>query len=278
MSLVRVKRKVVGTAMGRPLMRLRELRALWRTLSSNPERGSMLCQDLCARILLPQLCKPPRVFVDVGAHIGSVTAEVLHHQPSMRIVAVEADPDKASDLNRRFPGIEVHGCAVGDREAEVTFYIDTKRPGYSSLARGTRANGDVREISVPMRRLDDILTPSADVGLIKIDVVGAELAVLRGASGLLSRCHPVVQFESGSPGGKSMGFAIEQMFDWLASSDYEILVPNRVAHDGPSLRREGFVESHFYPRRTLNYFAVPRERRTEVRDWAREAIGVVVPA
>ena len=129
-----------------------------------------------------------------------------------------------------------------------------------------------------MRRLDNVLTPPADVGLIKLDVEGAELAVLRGASELISRCRPVVLFESGPQGGRSLGDAIEDIFDWLVRRDFEIVVPNRVAHDGPGLCREGFVESHYYPRRTLNYFAVPAERRTEVRDWAREAIGVVIHA
>lgn len=278
MALTRVKQRLVGTAVGRSLMRLRELRALRKILTSNPEQGGMLCQDLCARILLPRLCKPLHVFVDVGAHIGSVTAEVLHRDPSARIVAVEADPEKAARLKRRFPDVDVHDCAVGDRKGEVTFYIDERRPGYSSLARRNRRPADVRQIDVPMRRLDDILSSTADVGLIKIDVEGAELAVLRGAAGLLSRCRPVVLFESGPQGGRSMGFGIEEIFDWLAGQGYEILVPNRVAHDGPALCRESFVESHVYPRRTLNYFAVPTERRIEVRDRAREVLGIVAPS
>jgi hypothetical protein len=29
---------------------------------------------------------------------------------------------------------------------------------------------------------------------------------------------------------------------------------------------EGFVEAHFYPFRTMNYFAIPKERRLEIRD------------
>jgi len=276
LTLVRAKQILVGTPLGRSLARLRELRALWRVVRSDPEQGGMLCQDVLVRRLLPCLCRPPRIFVDVGAHIGSVIADVRHDRPSMRIVAFEADSDKASKLSRKFPDIEVHGCALGDRDATVTFYIDTKRSGYSSLGRRDRPTTEVREVSVPMRRLDNILTRPADVGLIKLDVEGAELVVLRGASELISRCRPVILFESGPQGGTSLGDSLEDIFDWLVRRDFEIVVPNRVAHNGPGLYRESFVESHYYPPRTLNYFAVPAERRIEVRDWAREAIGVVV--
>jgi hypothetical protein len=55
----------------------------------------------------------------------------------------------------------------------------------------------------------------------------------------------------------------------LNSLDYSVIVPNRLAHDDDGLTTAGFVESHLYPRRTTNYFAVPSERRTEFRDKAR---------
>jgi FkbM family methyltransferase len=228
-------------------------------------------------MLLPGLCTSSSVFVDVGAHIGSVLADVRRCHPSIRAIAIEADPDKASNLARKFPDVEVHSCALGERHGEVSFFVNSERPGYSSLDQGHRSGDDLHEISVPMRRLDDILPDSADVDVVKIDVEGAELGVLRGSAALISRSRPVILFESGPGGGEAMGFTVESLFDWLAERDYEILVPNRVAHNGPALGREGFLESHYYPLRTLNYFAVPKERRIEIRDRARRTLGIVVP-
>ena len=126
-----------------------------------------------------------------------------------------------------------------------------------------------------MRRLDDIVSASAEVEVVKIDVEGAELGVLRGAPRLISRCRPVILFESGPAGGEELGFTAAALFDWFAESGYEVLVPNRVAHNGPPLCREGFLESHFYPFRTLNYFAIPTERRIETRDRARKGLGIM---
>jgi hypothetical protein len=50
-----------------------------------------------------------------------------------------------------------------------------------------------------------------------------------------------------------------------------------VAHEGPSLSKEGFVESHYYPRRTTNYFADPSESREEIRGKAREILKIAEP-
>ena len=62
------------------------------------------------------------------------------------------------------------------------------------------------------------------------------------------------------------------MWEFFANNKYEIFVPNRVAHNDPRLTMKGFSESHIYPRRTTNYFAVPIERRAEIRDLARKIL------
>ena len=118
-----------------------------------------------------------------------------------------------------------------------------------------------------MDTLDNLIS-SPDVDVIKIDVEGAELGVIRGGKRVLSGCRPLVMFESAprapapldTPrmrcGGSSMSWVIR-------------FVPNRLAHDGDGLSLECFLDSHVYPRRTTNYFAVPEERRIEIRDRAR---------
>jgi hypothetical protein len=37
---------------------------------------------------------------------------------------------------------------------------------------------------------------------------------------------------------------------------------------------DGFIDSHIYPRRCTNYFAIPSERRIEIRDRARDILGI----
>jgi FkbM family methyltransferase len=274
--ILRLKQALVATAAGRVLESARDNFALWKAMRSLPEQGSRLFQDVCGRRLLYSLCEPNRTFLDVGAHIGSVISNVLRRNPEITVVAIEADPQKADRLKRKFPQIKVHSCAVGDSDGQVEFQLDLTRPGFSSISSSAKTRDNVQTIRVPMRRLDDLYTADKLVGLIKIDVEGMELAVLMGGKRLIARSRPVIYFESGPGGGHAFGFTVEQLFDWFSQNDYQLFVPNRVAHDGTSLHRDGFLESHHYPQRTLNYFAVPSERRLSIRDRARAVLGVLV--
>jgi hypothetical protein len=42
--------------------------------------------------------------------------------------------------------------------------------------------------------------------------------------------------------------------------------------DDDGLNLAGFIESHLYPRRTMYYFAIPRERRAAFRERARSIL------
>lgn len=119
-----------------------------------------------------------------------------------------------------------------------------------------------------MRRLDDLI--SADnIDAIKIDVEGAELGVLIGAKRIIEQNQPVIMFESG-PGDNGLGYTKEAMWDFFDGIGYSIHMPSRVAHDDIGLSKSGFIDGHVYPRRCTNYFAIPVERRDEIRDCARK--------
>lgn len=217
-----------------------------------------------------------KTFIDVGAHIGSVIALVRDHDPTISIIAIEASTEKAENLVKKFPGIQLHKCAVSDGEGEVTFFVNTKQSGYNSLGKPQENNtDDIVEMVVPLKRMDGIIT-SDNIDVIKIDVEGAELGVLRGGEALILKNRPVIMFESGAPKNDGLGFSKEDLWDWFDEHKFELLVPNRVAHLGSGLMKEGFLESHLFPRRTTNYFAVPIERRVEIRERARDVLNLSV--
>jgi FkbM family methyltransferase len=277
-ALDEVKERFVATPLGRLALTLRDAVKLLRVSWSHPEAVGTLSNDQLATRLVTRLVSPGKIFVDVGAHIGSVVASVLQRDPSVRIVAIEPIPERAASLRRRFPAIEVHQCAAGEADREATFFINTKESGYSSLLRpGQGGEKEILEIKTTIRRLDDLL-PGEEVDTIKIDVEGAELDVLRGAPRLLKAARPVIMFESAPDRGDERGPGPdkEALWDLLTAAGYSLLIPVRVAHDGPGLTREGFIESHLYPRRTTNYFAIPDERRLEVRDAARRIMKVML--
>src|SRR6185436_19963647 len=121
-------------------------------------------------------------------------------------------------------------------------------------------DASIRGVKVPIRRLDDLVAPEG-IDMIKIDVEGAELGVLRGAPKLIASSRPVIMFESGPGDAAGLGYTKPAMWQFFADQRYTLHVPNRVAHNDEGLSLEGFVDSHVYPRRTTNYFAIPQERR-----------------
>jgi FkbM family methyltransferase len=49
---------------------------------------------------------------------------------------------------------------------------------------------------VPLVALDDVIPPDRDVSIIQLDVEGYELEALRGATGTIQRCSPLLMLES----------------------------------------------------------------------------------
>jgi FkbM family methyltransferase len=267
-----MKQQIVGTFLGKTALAVRDLVELLPRPSQREQLGTV-ANDQLALQLVTRLCRPHHVFIDVGAHLGSVLGRALDHDASTDVVAIEAVPAKAEHLRRRFPGVVVHACAVGEHAGHASFFVHRRLPGLSSLRRPPGPAPDVDEITVAVRPLDELLAPER-VDVVKIDVEGTELAVLRGARRLLERARPTVLFESGAPEPGSNGFAQQALFAHLAAAGYAVVVPNRLAHEDDGLSAAGFAESHRYPRRTTNYFAVAVERRDEIRDRARRILGI----
>lgn len=272
--MLRVKQMLVGTRLGRYAEASRDLVSLGRALFADLESLGTIANDQLATHLITRLCRPQRTFVDVGAHIGSVLGAAVRLDASIKVIGIEAIPQKVNALRRRFPSVTFHECAAGEEDGQATFFIDMKHSGYSSLGRRPNAAGSrIQEIRVAVKRLDELVV-ATDVDLVKIDVEGAELGVLRGGTNLVSACRPTIMFESAPQVPNSLPYSKEDLWRWFVDRDYEILVPNRVAHEGPGLSQSSFLESHLYPRRTTNYFGVPVERRSEIRDRARALLDI----
>jgi len=135
--------------------------------------------------------------VDVGAHVGLHTLMFSRRVGAAgRVVAVEPSPASVGLLRRHLnwnacKNVTVIEAAVGHREGvtEFSYRADPTDPGgfANSLAY------DIRGLKrcVTMMTLDAICNNfSPDV--IKIDVEGAELLVLRGAEELLARAAPTL--------------------------------------------------------------------------------------
>ena len=138
-------------------------------------------------------------FVDVGASLGQFTRHASLTMPGGRVLAVEADPLRVRELQK--------GCALWQAHSkarlEVVHAAATETDGTARLSvTDTTVSGGLfrhplehipssaaakvqwREVEVPAQRLDT-LCGGEPPDLVKIDVEGAELRVLRGAEEVL---------------------------------------------------------------------------------------------
>jgi FkbM family methyltransferase len=161
--------------------------------------------------LVPRLCDPARAFLDVGANVGVYALLAARH--SRTVVALEANPALAARL-RGVLGDRHTVLAVGasDRAGTATLHIPVRSGAdvhwRSSLEPDANPGFASRAVAVPTVPVDDLDLPP--VAVVKIDVEGHELPVLRGARALLTRDRPAVVLESEerhTPGGVELARA-----------------------------------------------------------------------
>jgi hypothetical protein len=119
--------------------------------------------------------------------------------------------------------VDFHELALSDHAGESTFTHVVSADGYSGLRRRTLPRGAVvEEITVRTARLDDVLPPGFTPTLVKIDVEGAELQVLRGARETLARHRPAVVFEHGQGSADAYGTSSGEVSDVFAECGQRI--------------------------------------------------------
>lgn len=152
--------------------------------------------------LITGLVAPGRNAVDVGANRGIYTYWM--GKRATRVDAFEPQPALAQYIRRaRLRNVTVHEIAISDQAGIATLLI----PGDDGLARLASADpsdavstriesepGLQAELGVRTGTLDSF--DLADVGFLKIDVEGHELAVLRGAHDTITASRPIVFIES----------------------------------------------------------------------------------
>lgn len=151
----------------------------------------------------------PPAIIDVGAFEGTWTALVRPIFPQARILMAEAQPDKEPILK-----------AMADRDSKITYKIGLlgaqpkesvtffkMKTGSSIFSENSGAARD--EVSLPMYTLNQVVNDAGFASernmLLKLDVQGAEIEILRGADEILPNVTAVlaevsvVEYNFGAP-------------------------------------------------------------------------------
>lgn len=157
------------------------------------------------RSFLQHALRPGDTFIDCGANVGyfSVMAGALVG-PGGKVISVEANPGTFKLLERNLRangfGTPIH-CALTSRTGEVELFMPQDWDVYSSLRAEGLATGNAdHSFMVRAQTLDDVVVEMAlsKVDVVKIDIEGGELDVLRSAPKLLAESRPLIITEYGS--------------------------------------------------------------------------------
>jgi FkbM family methyltransferase len=182
------------------------------------------------RSVLEQELRPGDTFVDVGSHVGFYSLLACHLVGKTgRVIAIDPQPYNANRLLRNaelngFANLEVHVAAVGDNEGFVTLPNQWQTDKARLSLASEHVNDVVQKFVVPLRRLDNMLRVCRidRVRLMKLDVIGYELEVIRGLGTELGRIEHLL-VEILDPGTAHA----EELLELLRKANYSLLTLSR---------------------------------------------------
>ena len=176
---------------------------------------------------LHHFVRPGMVVVDGGANYGIYTlAAATLVGSSGRVLSFEPGAESFSGLMKniklnKLTNIGAYRAALSNRDGRTHLYH--VEPGPNSFSIGRPTNKAVSSEEVVTRTLDEVFREENidDVGLIKLDVEGAEELVLRGATQIISHSRPVIIFESHAAAAKRLCLASSGSWDLLKTWGYK---------------------------------------------------------
>jgi FkbM family methyltransferase len=208
--------------------------------------------------------RPGMTVLDVGAHHGFYSLLASQKVGAEgQVVAFEPSPRERRKLLRHLEwnhctNVRVESYAVGEGEGQADlFLVHGKQTGCNSLRPPHRERTSI--VRVPVSTLDGYLRRRSvpRVDFIKLDVEGAELSALKGASELLEhRPRPVILCELQEARTRPWGYAPKEIVELLCALEYRWFSPMA---DG-RVRLRAPEETEF----DGNYVAVPAERLEEL--------------
>ncbi len=176
--------------------------------------------------VIRNLIKPKNTFLDIGAHYGFFSLVVHQQQPSTNIIAIEAVKKNCQVLEKNFKlnsikNYTVHCQAVSAKKESKNFFI-TNASDSSGFSPHSQAKA-IRKKQIITATVDH-LVKNLTIDLIKIDVEGHELAVIRGGQNTIKKFHCPLIIEFNPSCQLLAGHSPQQLLKLLDKLGYNLFV------------------------------------------------------
>lgn len=224
------------------------------------------CYESSEREVVQRLIQPGMTVLDIGAHHGYYTLLASYKAGKTgRVIAFEPSLREREKLLRhlrlnRRNNVTLLPVALGGGEGEGDlFIVESVETGCNSL-RPPDVAQRTSKLRVPITTLDSSLARHgiSQVGFVKMDVEGAELSVLKGATKLLKASpRPVFLCEVEERRTRPWGYSALEVLRWLEEAGFHWFRP--VENEpwepiGPAVRVP-----------EMNLLAVPKEKIETLR-------------
>jgi FkbM family methyltransferase len=171
-----------------------------------------------------------KVVFDIGAFEGLIT--LFFARTARWVVCYEPNPRNYARLCEnlalnQISNVTVRKCGLGEQAGTASMAWDPAMPGGATLAYGTsdtinrQRNAKHAEIRITTLERDRAEEHLPEPDLIKVDVEGLELAVLKGADCLLKTKHPALYLEMHGETMQEKCVNVRAIVDYLRTIGYD---------------------------------------------------------
>jgi FkbM family methyltransferase len=174
-------------------------------VNGNGQQNFIIHEEWMQEVLIRLMRIRKGSFIDVGVNVGQTLMKVKSIDPEINYYGFEPNPTCVYYINQLIElnsirNVTLFPVAIAEKPAmaQLNFYYDSDTDSAASMIKGFRPQEQVRKtVMIPCFSLNEVkqFIDLNSVSIIKVDVEGAELEVLKGLDIFLSASRPFIIME-----------------------------------------------------------------------------------